>query len=334
MENITNFDYQDAIMLTEEARLIIRKMLQAEDDKENNEIDARQRNAYIRIAHSLYLRALNIQEAVSGWCHEDTARIYYELGWLEYDQTMNFERALAYLLQSLRISHQIYGDDHPATLVVLDDVQDLLEDMDLDNEYVNRVFRSWELQDQAEDIWQDKEQERRDDDDDEAQLSSQFSAVQTTQSPVLDLYHQALDQLPLELDLERALIYRRMASFAASQQRFGEDALSYYCSALMRLPNWVSPDHPEIRAITREARQVTEEQLTPICGRIPTARQQVVRVVQQERDPVPSPWKSRRTHHPSINSWRSSYAISTARIVNEWQHSVRSQHLGPQNSRL
>jgi hypothetical protein len=119
----TSANFQDAIMLTEEARLLIRKV---EDDN-----DERQRKDSIQLARSLYLRALNIQEAISGWCNEDTARIYYELGWLEYEHAMNYKRALGYLLQSLRISHQIYGNDDPATrssflekmpvLIVLDD---------------------------------------------------------------------------------------------------------------------------------------------------------------------------------------------------------------------
>jgi tetratricopeptide (TPR) repeat protein len=271
----TSADYQDAIMFTEEARLLIRKV-------EDDDNDERQRKDYIRLARSLYLRVLNIQEAISGWCSEDTARIYYELGWLEYEHAMNSDRALGYWLQSLRISYQIYGNDDPATLVILDDIQDLLEDMNLDNEYANRVFRSWELQDQAEEAWEDRERETRDDDE-------RSSLDYRIQSPVLEFYQQALDQLPMELELERAVIYCRMASFA-SQQRFSEDALSYYCSALMRLPNWLSHDHPRVRAITKESRQVAREQLTPICG-VPAIQEQV-----QQRDPAS--WRKR----PSLYS--------------------------------
>ena len=279
MNSISFNCYQDAIMLTEEARLLVQKMDKYDDEEQIHlDVGDERKEDSVRLARNVYLRALNIFESVSGWCNEDVAKVYYELGWLEYDYAANYERALGYLLQSLRISHQLYDendwrtdnndhhdddDEHyqnPVTMVVLDDIQDLLDDMGYDEEHANKVFHSWELQDQAEDLLKNT---------DETREESALSLDYRTPSPALALYKQALQELPITtgggLELERAYIYGRMARLA-SKQHFSEDAMSYYCSALMRLPNWLQRDHPTIRTLIKESRVVAKEQLTPICG--------------------------------------------------------------------
>jgi tetratricopeptide (TPR) repeat protein len=192
-------------------------------------------------AHSLYLQALTIQESFVGWCHEETARTYHQMGWLAYNDE-NYPRALGYLLQSLRISHRIYGEDHPSTSLLLDDIQDLLEDMKLETEYGNRIFESWALQDEANDLLDEDDKHCED---------------------ALELYRQALEHLPAEVELERAHIFCQIASLMRREQHI-EEALSYYCQALMIFPKWLSPSfHPRIVATRKQSHEVAAK-LTPI----------------------------------------------------------------------
>jgi hypothetical protein len=193
-------------------------------------------------AQSLYLQALTIQESFVGWCHEETARTYHQMGWLAYNG-QNYPRALGYLLQSLRISHRLYGEDHPSTILLLDDIQDLLEDMKLETEYGNRIFESWALQDEAEDLMEEDDNHCED---------------------AIKLHRQALELLPTEVELERAQIYCQIASLLG-RERHIEQAVSYYCQALKIFPKWLSPSsHPRILATRKQAHEVAPAKLTPI----------------------------------------------------------------------
>jgi tetratricopeptide (TPR) repeat protein len=118
----------------------------------------------------------------------------------------------------------------------MDDIQDLLEDMELETEYGNRIFESWALQDEADDLL-DEDDKRCED--------------------ALELYRQALEHLPAEVELERAHIFCQIASLMKREQNI-EDALSYYCQALMIFPKWLSPSsHPRILATRTQSHEVT-----------------------------------------------------------------------------
>ena len=309
MNSDTFHSYHDAIMLIEEARILARKMELQDDesyDERTNDVES------IRLTRELYLRALSIQENLSGWCNDDTGRIYYELGWFLYDND-EYDHALTYLLQALRSSHQLYDDmnedekHHPATKIILDDIQDLLEDMDMDEEHANQVFESWELQSQAEDILVGRNQVDARDDAPNSSLDCRCP------SPALLLYQQALDKLPtlIGFGLERAYIFRRMAAIATAQHEW-EDAVGYYYSALIRLPNWLYEDHPTIRTIKKETEILVRHRLTTICN----GRQHAVMLV-----PAVSREEEFREDSSSVGHLLRLSLASTMYIPSHWSKS-------------
>jgi tetratricopeptide (TPR) repeat protein len=158
--------------------------------------------------------------------HEDTARTFYLTGWFSYN-SQNVPVALTYMCKSLRISHRLDGDDHPSsTLLDLDDIRYLLEDMNLGIDCANRIFHSWELRDKA----------------NELQISDPNHCA-------MGLYQEAPYILPMELELERATVFCKLASIL-KRKRQTEQALSYFSRALMILPDWLSSTHPRILSIT------------------------------------------------------------------------------------
>jgi tetratricopeptide (TPR) repeat protein len=230
---MTSYDQErmhDALMLLEEAKILQNNN---NDDDDNNLCSQ---------AQSLLQSALSIQESIVGFYHEDTARTYHQIGWLAYT-SQNYHQALSYLLQSLKISYFLNGEDHVATIFLLDDVQDLLDDMNLETEYANQIFESWTLQEEADALLLHENNDNND-------------------GAALELYKKALELLPLDMDLERAHVYCQLASLL---RRVGqtEQALSFYCLALMIFPKWLPSTH--IRIVnTRKASHQVGKEVTPM----------------------------------------------------------------------
>jgi tetratricopeptide (TPR) repeat protein len=224
----------DALMLQEEAKMLQNNNATNDDDDDDDE------NRCSQTTQSLYQSALSIQESIVGFYHEDTARTYHQMGWLAYT-SQNYHRALSYLLQSLKISYFLHGENHPATIFLLDDVQDLLEDMNLETEYANQIFESWTIQEEADDLLHEND-------------NNDYGA--------LELYEKALELLPLDMELERAHVYCQIASILR-RDRQAEQALSFYCQALMIFPKWLPSTH--IRIVnTRKASYEVGTEVTPI----------------------------------------------------------------------
>ena len=93
----------------------------------------------------LYQEALAIMESLVGVYHPDVANTYHLFGWsflLYHDNDTNDGRyhhpeqsattsahiisALIYFLKALRITHRLFGKDHPSTCVLLDDIRDIV----------------------------------------------------------------------------------------------------------------------------------------------------------------------------------------------------------------
>jgi tetratricopeptide (TPR) repeat protein len=213
----------------------------------------------------LYHYALCLQEAAGGFYNEGTARIYYSIAWYHYEMS-DYSSALTYFLQCLRISFELYGEEHASTQLVLDDLCDLLEDMHLNVDYVNPVFESWALQDDAADLSRQRRKNTRtrsSRDDVEAQA---FLAAREEEEEEGYL-RTSLALLPLELDLERAAVFVLLALLAERQCQ-AELALSYYCQTLMILPQYLTNNHPRVLIVKKQSHQVVAS-LTPM---MPAAR--------------------------------------------------------------
>jgi hypothetical protein len=160
--------------------------------------DQRQEDDRRRTA--LYTSAILLQESAVGFYHPDVANTYHLLGWsfLHYgDSSENenendndnnndnnnndkgsldksAEMALASFLRAVRIYKKLFGSQHSSTIVVLDDLRDLVRDLvrqDIDKGHhpfqqqqqqqhlpasfflekdCEAIFDSWALQDRAE----------------------------------------------------------------------------------------------------------------------------------------------------------------------------------------
>jgi tetratricopeptide (TPR) repeat protein len=217
-----------ALMLLEEAKIL-----------QNNNNDDDDDDTVCSQAQSLLQSALSIQESIVGFYHEHTAQTYHQMGWLAYT-SQKHHQALSYLLQSLKISYFLNGEDHAATIFLLDDVQDLLDDMNLEAEYANQIFESWTLQEEADALLHEN----------------------SDHNGALELYKKALELLPLDMELERAHAYCQLASILR-RVRQTEQALSFYCLALMIFPKWLPSTH--IRIVnTRKASHQVGKEVTPI----------------------------------------------------------------------
>ena len=222
---------QEAITLVEEAKLLQRRKGTTNGKKGCTSSSTREDS---RDPKSLYQTALLIQEGAVGFWHEDTASTYYEMGWLEYN-SKRYLRALTYLLQSLRISNHLHGDDHASTICLMDDIRDLLvEDLRLDIEFGNEIFESWTLQEEA--------AERLD-------LNDRKGA--------LELYQRALRLIPAPMELERAHVHCQLAPILATRHK-SQEALCHYYAALRILPKWLSKDHPRVRAAQKASQEVSK----------------------------------------------------------------------------
>jgi tetratricopeptide (TPR) repeat protein len=206
----------------------------------------------------LYQYALCLQESAGGFYYEDTARIYYSIAWYHYYELGDYSSSLTYFLQCLRISLELHGEEHASTQLILDDLRDLLEDMKLDVDYVNPVFESWALQDDAADLRQNTPNSRRRGDDVEAK--EWFEAQEMEK----DYLRKSLALLPLELELERAGVFVLLAQLA-EEQSHTELALSYYCKTLLILPRWLTNDHPRVQTVKNQSHQVVAS-LTPFTN--------------------------------------------------------------------
>lgn len=212
----------------------------------------------------LFQYALCLQEETTGglFYNEGTARIYYSIAWYHYEHLNDYSAALTYFLQCLRISFELYGEEHVNTQIILDDIRDLLEeDLQLDSaDYLNPVFESWALQDDAADLRTNNKKQWSDDDDcrDDDEIREEEELLQ-----------EALTLLPWELDLERAAVYIMLAELAERQSQ-AELALSYYCQALMIMPQWLTNSHPRVNTVKKQSHQVVAS-LTPVMM-MPAAR--------------------------------------------------------------
>ena len=199
-----------------------------------------------KAAKSLLHHALCLQEQAGGYYNEGTSRVYFLMAWHHYERK-HFLAALTYFLQCLRISIELYGLEHCTTQLVLDDIRDLLEDMNLNEDCVNPVFDSWTLQDMALDGENDHETK--------------------TNGRTEEYWQKALHLIPADLDLERARIFIHLAQIYQKKSQT-EQALSYFCQALMILPRWYKQDHPQLISLKNQAQHVASS-LTPMVPRSP-----------------------------------------------------------------
>ena len=222
---------------------------------------------------SIYQQALCLQETTTGFYSEGTCHIHRILGWHFY-QRDNYSCALTHFLQSLKVSMELdyrgasnVNEDHDndnrpphahvdsfLTLVIMDDIQDVVEDMQLSNDFVNRVLHSWDLQDEVTEQQGHWDSSPQDPDTIHSSLAD-ADAEET-------ILQQALALLPLELDLERASVYTRLAHVAIRRLEW-EQAMTYYRQALMILPQWLTPDHPQIVRLIRETHLLDSHKRTP-----------------------------------------------------------------------
>jgi tetratricopeptide (TPR) repeat protein len=195
-----------------------------------------------------YQLALCLQEMKTGFYSSGTCQVHHVLAWHFYRRN-NFSCALTHLLQCLKISmdldyycYNIGGGtkDSMMTLVIMDDIQDVLHDMQLTNDFVNRVIHSWDLQDEAT----------------EAYRANQGSVLGSLEEE--RILRRALATVPIELDLEQAGIYARLAHVAIRQGQY-ERALNYYRKALRILPQWLTNDHPQVVRLTKEAQIISNQ---------------------------------------------------------------------------
>jgi tetratricopeptide (TPR) repeat protein len=90
----------------------------------------------------LFLAALRTQESILGLYHKDTAEVYYALGWTYYEQ-VELDKAIIFLQQAWRIiSEYVYGQKHGVTLVILDDLRDVLEEQEGYEDVESDIFCS------------------------------------------------------------------------------------------------------------------------------------------------------------------------------------------------
>lgn len=142
------------------------------------------RQEHDRRRTSLYTNAILLQESAVGVYHPDVANTYHLLGWsfLHYGSSRengkdsnhkgsldeSAEMALACFLRAVRIYKKLFGSQHSSTIVVLDDLRDLVRDLvrqDRDRGHhaqhhlpasfflekdCEAIFDSWALQDRAE----------------------------------------------------------------------------------------------------------------------------------------------------------------------------------------
>jgi len=147
-----------------------------------------QRQEHDRRRTALYTSAILLQQSAVGVYHPDVANTYHLLGWsfLHYGGSSDSENdnndkgsldksaemALASFLRAIRIYKKIFGSHHSSTIVVLDDLRDLVRDLvrqdrDKGHHHLQQqqqhlpasfflekdceaIFDSWALQDRAE----------------------------------------------------------------------------------------------------------------------------------------------------------------------------------------
>merc|ERR1740117_393504 len=79
--------------------------------------------------HDLYKEAISIMESLVGYYHPDVADTYHLFGWSLYELGgRKTASALVYFLRALRISQRLFGNDHSSTIVLLDDIRDLVDE--------------------------------------------------------------------------------------------------------------------------------------------------------------------------------------------------------------
>eukprot|EP00934_Nitzschia_sp_Nitz4_P007690 Nitzschia sp. Nitz4//scaffold5_size260463//69543//70331//NITZ4_000960-RA/size260463-processed-gene-0.120-mRNA-1//-1//CDS//3329555274//7680//frame0 len=200
-------------------------------------------------AQPLYLHALSSLEQKHGYYSDEVALVFHLLAWFHYNLG-DHSHALAYFLQSLRISCQLHGEDAPCTQAILDDMDDLLDDTSMEPEVVEQVFQSWVHQAHA------------------IKLASSSRIDKNNDKTIQDCYLKALNCLPESFELERSLIYVALADLARCRRKT-EEALSWYCKALLVLPQYLSKEHPRVLSVQKRSREVAR-QLTPM---IPSRRQ-------------------------------------------------------------
>ena len=123
-----------------------------------------------------------------------------------------------------------------------------LEDMNLEEETVNPVFQSWVLQHDAVERLRNTE------------LPSQLypQCCRTVLDIAMADLMSALELLAPMFDLEKAVVYTRLATVSLRQRRVDE-ALSHTCQALMSLQMWFSSNHPKIQTVKQNASAIASE---------------------------------------------------------------------------
>ena len=203
----------------------------------------------------LFLVALRIRESVLGLYHEDTAEVYYNLGWASYEHG-DLDSAIIFFQQAWRISEHVYGKEHGVTLVILDDLRDALEeqgyeDLEIDT-FCAQIFQSRSMSHQA---------------TESAQNGDTSKAIYFCQQALIALPPSS----PNYQSLEAADIRRQLGSLLRKQGD-AEEALADLCRSLLVYQSILGPKHPTTIHTRRLVQQVAQREVTPIGTVIPAAQ--------------------------------------------------------------
>jgi tetratricopeptide (TPR) repeat protein len=203
----------------------------------------------------LFLVALRIRESILGLYHKDTAEVYYALGWTYYEQG-ELDEAIIFLQQAWRISEYVYGQKHGVTLVILDDLRDVLEEQGYEGLEIDifgsQVSQSRTLSHQA---------------TESAQNGHIQKAIYFCQQALIALPPSNPNYQSLE-----AIDIRRQLGSLVRKQGDAEGALANFCQSLLAYQSILGPKHPTTIHTRRLVEQVAQREVTPIGTVIPAAQ--------------------------------------------------------------
>jgi tetratricopeptide (TPR) repeat protein len=204
----------------------------------------------------LFLVALRIRESFLGLYHQDTAEVYYDIGWTYYEHG-ELDDAMIFLQQAWRIAEHVYGEKHGVTLLVLDDLRDVLEengyeDLGIDI-YFSQVSQSRTLSHQA---------------IESAQNGHIQKAIHFSQQALIAL---PPSKNPNDQLLEAADIRRQLGSLVRKQGD-AEGALSYLCQSMLAYQSILGPKHATTKQTRRLVEQVAQREITPIGSVVPAVQ--------------------------------------------------------------
>lgn len=165
------------------------------------------------------------------------------MGWLFYLQK-EYNQALVFLRQTWRISYYIYGNNAGVTLVVLDDIQDVLQDQGLSSSqillYCQAMARSFFQEQEADDLLENDRPH-----------------------PALQIYQRILTRTEHPSGLLEAQLQYKIGSILRKQGQ-SEQALSCYCRALMTFQSILGKDHPSTLNARNLSAVVAKTEIVPM----------------------------------------------------------------------